>query len=69
LNPRPHEAQLEDQKAKKSLRKSSRRRKNVKANKKHEKRQSKTNWQRRGKKSSEDQEKLKINTPPEINSP
>jgi hypothetical protein len=33
------------------------------------KRQSQTKWQRRAKKSSEEQEKLKINTPPEINSP
>jgi hypothetical protein len=42
-NPRPHEAQLEDQKAKKSSRRSSRRRKNHKANKRHEKRQTKQN--------------------------
>jgi hypothetical protein len=33
LNPKPHEAPLEDQKAKKSSRRSSRRRKNYKANK------------------------------------
>jgi hypothetical protein len=39
LNPRPHEAQLEDQKPTKSSRRSSRRRKTAKANKMHEKRQ------------------------------
>jgi hypothetical protein len=33
LNPKPHEAQLEDQKAKKSSRRSSRKRKNCKSNK------------------------------------
>jgi hypothetical protein len=55
LNPRPHEAQLEDQKLKKSLRRSSRRRKNRKTNKWQVKRQTK--------------EKLKLKTPPEINSP
>jgi hypothetical protein len=41
LNPRPHEAQLEDQKPKKSSRKSSRRRKDRKANKWQEKWQTK----------------------------
>jgi hypothetical protein len=39
-----------------------RRRKTAKANKKQEKRQSQVKWQERAKKSSEDQEKLKINT-------
>jgi hypothetical protein len=39
-NPRPHEAQLEDQKAKKSSRMSSKRRKTTKANKRHKKWQS-----------------------------
>jgi hypothetical protein len=38
-----HVAQLEDQKPNKSLRRSSRRRKNYKANKWHEKRQTKQN--------------------------
>jgi hypothetical protein len=41
LNPRPHESQLEDQKARKSSRISSRRKKNRKNNKRHEKRQTK----------------------------
>jgi hypothetical protein len=52
LNPKPHEAQLEDQKAKKSSRWPSRRRKTAKANKRQEKRQSQAKWQRRAKKSS-----------------
>jgi hypothetical protein len=39
LNRRPHEAQLEDQKPMKSLRRSFRRRKTAKANKRHEKQQ------------------------------
>jgi hypothetical protein len=39
LNPKPHEAQLEDQKPTKSSRRSSRRRKTAKANNRHEKRQ------------------------------
>jgi hypothetical protein len=43
LNPRPREAQLEDQKAKKSSKISSRRRKSCNTNKKHEKRQTKQN--------------------------
>jgi hypothetical protein len=43
-NPRPHEARLEDQKARKSSRRSSRRRKTAKANKGHEKRQSQAKW-------------------------
>jgi hypothetical protein len=42
-NLRPHEAQLEDQKAKKSSRSSSRRGKSRKTNKRHEKRQTKQN--------------------------
>jgi hypothetical protein len=58
LKPRPHEAQLEDPKS--SGR--SFRRKTAKANKRHEKRQSQAKWQRRAKKSLEEQEKLKINT-------
>jgi hypothetical protein len=62
LNPRPHEAQLEDQKPTKSSRRSSRRRKTAKANKRYEKWQSQPKWQRRGKKSSEEQEKLKTKT-------
>jgi hypothetical protein len=60
---------------------SSRRRKTAKANKRHEKRQSQVKWQRRAKKGSKEQEKLKIkaktqnaqklkiNTPSKINSP
>jgi hypothetical protein len=62
LNPGLHEAQLEDQKAKKSSSKSSRRRKNHMANKRHEKRQTK----------EKSKEKLKISKlppPPKINSP
>jgi hypothetical protein len=46
------------QKAKKSSKMSSRRRKTVKASKRHEKRQSQEKWQRRARKSSEEQEKL-----------
>jgi hypothetical protein len=64
-NLRPHEAQLEDQKIKKNLRKSSRRSKIAKANKRHEKRQS----HEKSKKSSKSKQKLKINTPPEIKLP
>jgi hypothetical protein len=45
---------------------SSRRRKIVKANKGHKKRQSQAKWQRRARKSSEEQEKPKMNTPPKI---
>jgi hypothetical protein len=56
-------------KAKKSSRRSSRRRTTAKASKRHKKRQSQGKWQRGAKKSSEEQEKLKINTPPKINSP
>jgi hypothetical protein len=41
LNARPHEAQLDDQKPNKSSRRSSRRRKNYKINKGHEKWQTK----------------------------
>jgi hypothetical protein len=48
------------QKAKKSSRWSSRRRKTAKASKRHEKRQNQAKWQRRARKSSEEQEKLKI---------
>jgi hypothetical protein len=54
-----HEAQLEDQKPRKSLRRSSRRVKNRKANKRHKKRQT----------LGKNKEKLKIETPPETNSP
>jgi hypothetical protein len=43
------------------------------ANKRHEKRQAKPKWQRRAKKilklEQNEQEKLKINTPPESDSP
>jgi hypothetical protein len=54
-----HEAYLEDQRLrKKSSRWSSRRRKNCKANKRHEKRQTKPKWQRRAQKSSKLQKKL-----------
>jgi hypothetical protein len=42
-NPRPHEAQLEDQKPMKSSKRSSRRRKTVKASKWQEKQQTKQN--------------------------
>jgi hypothetical protein len=45
------------------------RRKTAKTNKRKEKRQSQAIWQRRARKSLEEQEKLKINTSPEINSP
>jgi hypothetical protein len=41
---------------------SSRRRKTVRANKMREKRQRQAKWQRRAKKSSEEQEKLKVCT-------
>jgi hypothetical protein len=51
-NPKPHEAQLEDQKAKKSSRWSSKRKKPAKASKRQEKRQSQAKWQRRAKKIS-----------------
>jgi hypothetical protein len=44
LNPKPHEAQLEDKKIRKSSRMSSIRRKTAKANKGHEKRQSQAKW-------------------------
>jgi hypothetical protein len=56
LNPRPHEAQLEDQNPKKSSRRSSRRRKIVKP----------TNGKRSGKpkKKQREAEKLKLKTPP-----
>jgi hypothetical protein len=59
LNPSPQEAQLEDQKDEKSLRRSSRRRKPTKSNKRHEKRQN----HEKSKKSSKLKQKLKINTP------
>jgi hypothetical protein len=62
LNPRSHEAQLEDPKAKKGSRRSSRIGKTAKANNRQEKRQSQVKWQRRARKSSEEQEKPKINT-------
>jgi hypothetical protein len=60
LNPRPHEAELEDQKPTKDSRRSSRRRKIIKTDKRHEK------WQNheKRKKSSKPKQKLKINTPP-----
>jgi hypothetical protein len=58
LKPRPHEAQLEDPKSSRR----SFRRKTAKANKRHEQRQSQAKWQRRAKKSLEEQEKFKINT-------
>jgi hypothetical protein len=51
LNPRPHEAQLEEQKTYKSSKRSSRRKKSRKASKRHEKQQSQETWQRRAKKS------------------
>jgi hypothetical protein len=54
LNPRPREAQLEDQKAKKNYIRSSTR-KSRKTNKRHEKRQVKPKWQIRAKKSSNTQ--------------
>jgi hypothetical protein len=69
------------QKGKKSSRRSFRRWKTTKASKRHKKRQIQAKWQRIAKKSSEEEEKiklkanaqnakkLKINTPPEINSP
>jgi hypothetical protein len=57
-----HEAQLEDQKAMKSSKRSSRRGKTAKASKRHEKRQSQAKWQERARKSSEKQEKLEICT-------
>jgi hypothetical protein len=56
----------------KSSRRSYRRIKTVKANKSHEKRQIQPKWKRRAqksKKSSKPKQKLKINTPPEINFP
>jgi hypothetical protein len=59
-NPRPHEAQLEDQKPKKSSKKSFRRRKERKANKRPEKRQTKEAAnQRKAKKSSKSKLPLK----------
>jgi hypothetical protein len=62
LNPRPNEAQIEDQKPTKSSRRSSRRRKTAKANKEHEKEQSQVKWQRRARK-VENQHPLEINSP------
>jgi hypothetical protein len=59
LNSRPHEAQLEDQKAKKSSKRSSKRRKTVKSNKRHEKRQN----HEKSKKRSKPKQKPKIYTP------
>jgi hypothetical protein len=47
LNPRPHEAQLEEQKTKKSSKRSFRTRENRNANKRHKKQQTKPKWQRR----------------------
>jgi hypothetical protein len=61
-----HEAQLEDQKAKKSSRMPSRRRKTTKANKRHEKRQNDKEELRKAQKSkkrTKPKQKLKINTP------
>jgi hypothetical protein len=43
LNPRPPEAQLEDQKSQEKIKKSSRRGKSHKTNERHEKRQTKQN--------------------------
>jgi hypothetical protein len=69
----PMKHSLKIEKAKKCSRRSSRRRKTAKASKRHEKRQSQAKWQRRARKAQEEQEKpkprqkLKINTPPEIN--
>jgi hypothetical protein len=65
----PMKHSYKTQKAKKRSRRSSRRRKTTKASKRHEKRQSQAKWQGRAKKTSEEQEKLKIDTPPKINSP
>jgi hypothetical protein len=62
LNPRSHEAQLEDPKSQERLKRSSRRRKIAKANESHEKRQSQAKWQRRVRKSSKTTQNLKINT-------
>jgi hypothetical protein len=61
----PHEAQLEDQKPTESSRRSSRKSKTTKVNKIHEKQQN----NEKSKKTSKPKQKLKINTPPEINSP
>jgi hypothetical protein len=75
LNPRPHEAQLEDQKPTKSSRRSSKRRKVVKASRGMKSGKAKHNGKKglrkaqKSKKSSKSTQKLKINTPPEINSP
>jgi hypothetical protein len=63
LNPRPHEAQLEDQKPKKSSRRSSRRRKNCKTNKWQEKQQTKE----KAKKSSNSKLPLKQTLPNTLN--
>jgi ATPase subunit of ABC transporter with duplicated ATPase domains len=60
----PMKHSYKTQKAKKSSRRSSRRRKTAKVNNKQEKRQSQAKWQTRARKSSKEQEKLKINTPP-----
>jgi hypothetical protein len=72
-NPRPHEAQLEDQKWKKSSRMSSRRRKNHKANKRHEKRQNQGRRKEKLKTKTERarnaQNHKNSKTPPETNSP
>jgi hypothetical protein len=54
-----HEAQLDDQKVKKSSRKLSRRKKTAKANKRYQKRQN----HERSKQGSKPKQKLKINTP------
>jgi hypothetical protein len=68
LNSRLNEAQLEDQKPKKSLRMSSRRRKNHKANKRHEKWQTNQNGKEELVKSSnskqKEQERLKLKNSP-----
>jgi hypothetical protein len=60
---RTHEAQLEDQKAKKSSRRSFRRRKSCKTNKRHEK------WQTKEKSKEKLKFEKKLKTAPEINSP
>jgi hypothetical protein len=52
LNPRPHEAQLKDQKVKKSSRSSSRRRKKMQGQQKTRKAVNQAKWQRKAKISS-----------------
>jgi hypothetical protein len=68
LNPRPHEAQLKDQKVKKSSRSSSRRRKKMQGQQKTRKSVNQAKWQRKAKISSKlkqnEQEKLKLKSSP-----